>query len=348
MNFDSAKSILQTFGNLVHKLKVSFEQIDAAEGREIVKHINEYCANSLTQLELNSCKGNILDDLKSTFINLKTFVFSSSETNNFQIKPHATKLSRLFPNLNSLKLGFTKISHWAIIVGKFPHLNFLDLTPPNKETQNVIDNNLAANLIRKNAHIETLIVNEYTMMLLKNVSDFLPKLQNLTLNMFSKDCLNYDGKPIQFNTVQHLSIQSESYGLPTEISFTQLQRLNLDVARSTDDKWLQFINKQVNKNIDDFEMIAKNLPEKQFLAIPNELTNLKTVVVKCPREFSADELNSFVLECKLMTNLKMKMTLQTSSESEFLTILDHFDRLTNWKIDVTFLGAKQTHMTFVK
>lgn len=102
-NFPVIKQLFEVFRELIRSVHISFQEISAADGKEIVKLFNDNLKESLTFLTIEHCKENVLDELKNTFQNVTTVKFSTSLPNGQGIvSDNSVPLSEIFPNLQML------------------------------------------------------------------------------------------------------------------------------------------------------------------------------------------------------------------------------------------------------
>lgn len=316
-SFNVIKSILRIFGDLMQNIEISFEKIDVVEGREIVKHFCDNCSDSLSNLILKNCKENVLNDLKATFRNVKTITLSTLASSKLKFSPPVIKLNETFPNLNHLNLGPTKVTDWELIGGTFSELNHLNVEVPRTFKQKSRpDDSYVLNLLQSNPQIETLILAKTTLKLLKIASQ-LPRLRALELNALSDQYFNYKGKPVQFDTVESVTIESDySNNIPENVHFNRIHELNLNIKRELNGKWIEFINNQVNNNITDLKLDIINITTVNLWSIADTQTNLKRVSIECFREFSADDILMFIRRSATLIKLDLKIWIEEAEEKK--------------------------------
>ena len=108
------------------------------------------------------------------------------------------------------------------------------------------------------------------MKFLKEANDNLPKLRNLKIATFWNSNQDYHGDPIRFKQVEILKVSSvlnELYPDFHHMHFDQLHDLDLSVQPQLSDKWTEFFDQQINKNLSSVIFTCKMLTNEQFVAI---------------------------------------------------------------------------------
>lgn len=317
-NFDVIKRVLKTFGEFIIKIIVSFAKFESNEGQEIVKYINNYSLKSLMDLKIRNCKDNVLDDLKSTFFNVKALTFSSDPSKNLQINIDPVTFERIFPMLESLTLQYTTIIDWAIVGEKFPQLKRLSVDLPAEKTQFRPDETHVKNLLQNNLKIEMLSIEYATMSLLNAANTILPHLKDLELRFLSKQYLNEKCDPIRFNNVKLLAIHSDhsEVEVPANIYFSQIKELGIYVEPIFTSKWSEFIANQVNKNVDKLVLMSQNLSEGPLSDTATHLPNLNIVTIRSESYCSAVDVLSFIENSKNLDKLNVFVAMKEHEQNE--------------------------------
>lgn len=341
-NSNLVSIFLRIFGDLIRKFAISFESIDACPGKEVIESVNRYCSKSLFRLELENCKENVLDELKNTFLNMRTVLLSSSQSKSLEIGPDAVKLNKLFPNLESLLLKYTKKKDWDLIGDTFPNLTMLVVELPAGKEENRPDETDVGNLLRKNLNIEILSIQHSTLHVLKEANDILLYLKNLEIKFLSTEYLNYDGDPIRFNNVRQLTVHSDRSKdeIPEYIFFDQLLELKLYIKPDFTDKWILFISNQLNKNIIKLTLSTGVLAKEQFIALTYLLPKLNGVSIESSTDYAAKDIINFIENSHNLVTLRMKVPMEISEERILRTKLQN-----KWHYKIHSEGDK-VHMVF--
>lgn len=341
-NFNVIRKILRIFGDLIQKIEISFEKIHVTEGKEIVKHFNDYATESLSHLVLNDCKENVLDDLKRAFQNVKNLTLSTLLSDKLMVSSNATMLNKVFPNLNWLHLGSTKTTDWQLIGGTFHELIYLDVEVPRtfKRRSRPVDSNVL-NLLRSNPQIEILVLRKSTLKLLKGAS-VLPHLKTLEINALSDQYFNHYGDAIQFETVEFLIITSDRKNrVPENVRFNHVYKLNLNIASEINDKWIEFITNQVNRNVTELKLVMFNISTENFWNVAEILPVLKRVSIECSSVFSANDILMFIEKSTKIVKLNLEIRILEPDERQLYENLQQ----NGWNISCSPAYGKKVSIT---
>lgn len=335
-NFNAIKNVLRIFGDLMQTIEISFEKMGMVESREIINHINNCCSSTISNLTVKNCKENVLDNLKGTFQNVRSLTLSTLSTSKLDISSQSIKLNQTFPNLNRLHLGSTKDTDWILIDGVFSELIHLNVMVPRtfKNKSRPIDSHVL-NLLHSNSQIETLTLGQSTLKLLNKASTLL-HLRALKLNGLSDKYFNYKGGPIRFDTLETLSIAMDRRNaIPENVKFIQIKTLILNIGSKFDDKWIDFINKQINGDIIELKLYAIDINVANLRSIAEHLSTLKRASIECSRMLSANEIVGFLGIATKLIQFELKIRISDAEESKL------YKNVEGWTISSrTFDGNK--------
>lgn len=321
-NFDLIKYIFENFGDLLHKIRVSFENISVAEGKEIVKKIAENCSKSLEALALENCQGTVLDGLTTILPYVFTLKFSTSPTDRLEVKAEQLKLNEIFPGLYALHLGYITATDWPFIGDKWPHLEVLNVQLRKAMEPNREDASHVMNFLHNNQQIKHLTVHHSNLNLLKMTSEILPQLDFLSLINLSDDYWNYDGEPIRFDSVRTLSVETDTEDqTPEKILCHHLDRLRLKIKHTFTEKWADFLTNQVNSNLSHFEVKTDVLSKEQFLLLAHKFPDLQTIEVASKSKLAADDITAFIGSSKSLQNLDVHIQMDGAEQRRLSDVL---------------------------
>lgn len=321
-HFDMIKYIFETFGDLMHMIRVSFENIDVTHGKEIVKKIAENCSNSLEALTLENCKGNVLDDLTITFPYVFTLKFSSSSTDRLEVNADHLKLNEMFTGLYALHLGHTTATDWQFIGDKWPHLEVFNVLLKNEKDQNRADTSHVIHFLNNNPKIKHLAVHHSNLNILKMASEILPQLDYLSIVNLSEDYWNYDGEPIRFDGVRGLMVEIDNENqTPERIVCNHLDSLILKTKHAFTDKWTEFLTHQVNPNLSHFVVDAGELSREQFLILADKLPDLQAIEVVSPSKLMADDIAAFIGNSESLKNFNARIQMDGHEQRRLSDVL---------------------------
>lgn len=311
-SFSMFKKVFNVFGNLIQYFKIYFDYIDSAIGQEIVKYINECCTDSLKMLTLEDCKENVLDDLNKTFPNVLESTFSISSSQKLVIRENTQPLNELFPALNQLQIEYTRASDWKKIGYEFPQLKCVHVNLPKLKVAELPDETFVVHLIENSPEIKHFSIKHSSLMLLKEVNEILPQLDNLELHYLAKNYSNFCGDTINFENVIGLTVfeDQSDYKIPEKIHFHRLEQLTLNLQPEFTDTWIDFISKQLNQTITTFNLTVGILSNEHLLNIPIILPNLETVVIRCGTDFTAGEIMTFLSKSEHLKNVEMIIQME--------------------------------------
>lgn len=320
--------IWKTFGDLMKNLQLNFKSIDDKLAKQIVQFMSAK-AESLEILYLENCNGNILNEFASPILSvtvLKWLTKAESSSETVEIK----KLTDIFPNVILLILKNIKSSDLVLIDGKFANLMVLRMELPK-----IVDEMLIVSFLQNNPTVQTLEIQYASFDLLKQINQILPNLEVLTLESLPKNYAVFKSDPIRFDQVKKLTIDVKFHELnaPENIIFNQLEELTLNIRSKFTDKWIKFINNNVNSNLKSLKLTNAHLKKEQLHAILDHFNNIQTLDITCQSKFEALDIIDFEEKNKNAHIIQMKFDMKIS-EIGFISILMKVF-LDDWNVQVT-------------
>lgn len=338
-NFNVAKSVLNIFGDLMQFLNISFIDINEANGKEIGAHVAAKCYKSLKELHLMHCHGMVLSELKRSFVNVIRASFSTRLNGQFEFDEHSMTLDEMMPNLNHLNIKVSFVDELEFVGVKFPTLRSLTLILPERRDLTVVT---LENLFQQSPNVNTLTIHYTSLVLLRSVNRYLPKLSILQLYDFSTDL--YRGKPIHFKNVNHLVLTASwnNDQIPEMLAFHQLRTLSVHLGFSFNDQWIKLFSNQASKSVEILEIQSNWFAANHLHAIAENLPNVKVMSISCEKKLPTDAIiefldtNHHLFEVTLLSTL-INVTERTRLEKKLQL---------KWNIEFNYPSINVISMTF--
>lgn len=310
--------LLRNFGKILFEILIIFEDISEHDGRQMLKLINQECSKTLKQLDLKEYNGSILNELTNQFPRVKTLTLTTSKTGGIQFLDKAIKLSNIFLNVEIFTLNHLKDSEWKFL-GKFPLLYQINLILPKLKNQHNFDESHIEDFLKQNEDIYYIVIDFMTLKILQTISKCTPNLENLELHYFAQNFINVklvEGEFIRFDTVKDLTIRSDQVldKMHENVIFDELDALILYLDEDFNENWLTFIEKQVNKHLNEITIEARTVEREHFFAIADKLPNIRRACVHTSTLYKADD---FVQFFKRNGNLDEFHVLCAMTENDF-------------------------------
>ncbi|XP_055306317.1 uncharacterized protein LOC129570651 [Sitodiplosis mosellana] len=207
--------LLRCFGHLITELKIVHvrshgpSQKDSKCAAEIDRYVNEYCADSLVEIEFENCNASTLDDLKKPFSKVETLYIIGCE-----LGSKLSELDKWFPKVR--RLGFLSanelLSGCNYIAVRFLELQHLSLYLPFDE-KNSLSKKYFAGLLRLNPNLRSLYISGYfDAEYLQSVSKHLLHLECFEICPFGHFS-SIGNDPVHFPNVKKLKLQNLPHGI---------------------------------------------------------------------------------------------------------------------------------------
>lgn len=305
-HFNLIAYILNNFGSSIHHVQVFFEDIDLHQSRRIIRKVIEKCAKSLETLTLDNYDRGLFDEMKAGFPYVSTLKFSTAQTEPIESITTSTSMNKIFPNLNDLEV--LTASDWVFIDGHFSKLEKFSVKLNELKERNEEIASVVVDFLKKNPQITTLVLEYGSLNLLKEANDILSHLKNLELKNLVE--LKYEGDPIDLNTVEYLSIESDHENRTLEKAvFHRLNILRLKLRHEFSDKWAEFLANHVNTELSKLSLVSEGMTIDQLLNIPEKQSSLQSVDISCDLYLAADDIMTFIGKSKRLNDLQLKVQL---------------------------------------
>lgn len=260
--------ILKYFGSVIKKLKVDYNFMNLDQSNIINGMINEYCVETLVEIQLNYCDENVMKSFTTPFENVKIVIFGMELGS---IGNESLPLDRLFPNIKLLSVAISLALDETFFDFYLPTLERLYFRAEH-QSRDAIESKVE-HLIKKNQQNEVLNVSPK---FLQITNQMLPDLESLYLVSFAMD-----GDSIHFENVKTFFMKNGLYSSPVNISFSVLEELQMSYYDNRFNAWSEFFTKHSNlSRLQIEESIASDIHE-QFDALTEELKNINEISIVC-------------------------------------------------------------------
>lgn len=259
-------SFLHCFGHLI--VKISLDSDDD----QLIVHLNEYCADSLIELNISHTKNKEFHAFKKIFSNVEVLELSKCV-----LSRQLTDFNTWFPKIQLLMfLDQIELDDRECINIKFRHLKYLSIDVQTKMNDKLVfDVKNMKMALRLNPQIRSLAFYNVDAKYLHGVSKHLQLLESLHIKWHKDVCYSdLDEHNIHFKSVQKLEIifhpdDTNVQGIP--LSFDRL-------------KTFELVAKRLNKNSIDF--ISKH-PTITELSLTLEEENRDVDLFHCVKALSS-------------------------------------------------------------
>lgn len=285
-----AEGFLRVFGLLVTKIMLSDMKVNIEDAKRISKIINEFCSNSLRQLELRNSPMQIWNELKEPMKNVENLTLF----NKFEISENVN-LTKLFPSLRRLSLEFINSHDIHTFDAHFPHLKHLTHAYFACETNSEQD---LVNLCRMNPQIHSLNLKYSSYVSLKIAGENLKNLTILKIYWPVWTGAREEADELRFENVRKLVLEAVQY-IPVQVTFPQLEEMKVHFFPLLNDQSIEFLGRNNGLRKLDISNIAL---DAHILKLVNVLPNLIELSLDCGRDVSSKSIISFAQQ---HDNLKM-------------------------------------------
>lgn len=261
-NLDTVLNIMAYFGDSVKVLRINQKISRHVVFKKIIESINTHCSESLEYLDTDFSFQNLFEHLapmkKVNQVNLK---FSNVEEGNTTFA-----MDELFPEMRHLVLELNRNLNSSFLLCRFQHLEHLKIRALyNIGSWAMRPGSYEEQLVMKNPQIKELDLQFVSGSLLKVAAEHLTNLDTLIVTRFiSEDALH-------FSTVTKF-LMTDVSGAPVNITFSNLQEVQMSCMRDRCDAWIDFFAKhsQVNRLFIEHTILNDEL----FGKLTANLTNL--------------------------------------------------------------------------
>lgn len=284
-DFELILNLLKQFGYLIQKLKIKTNNLLPHRSEVINRSINEYCSNSLVQLDLGFLRENSLEQFTKPFNALEEFTGS---VDTLKIGHKTQPLNQLFPNLRRLNLFLKSEIDYSFIECAFPHLEHLSV-------RSLYSSRLTAeksfeNLLRKNLQIRSIEASIFQPNLIKFIHEVVPNIERLSLAD-----VDIGDSEINFDRVKFFEMTQPPVGSIALLTFKSLEELHMKYSTQSHGAWIEFL--KMYRNLTRLHIIETDFDgslHEHFEELTTDLHRLVEVSVVSVKTISVDEIYQFM------------------------------------------------------
>lgn len=283
-DFQSAIGILTHFGHLISRLDVQNHKFNRNDSAAIIRCMNKYCVESLTQLNLDFIKCDTIEHLTAPLNNVEELSLIVEAR---RIKSGVLPLNQLFPTLKKLHLKLYSDLDYAFIYCNFSHLEHLSVAASN----NVWDRkDHVEELLRKNPNIRSFNARDFPNDYAKVISKHLHQLENLTLHEFDAG-----NDSIHFEHVKKLNLYAAASSSIVNLSLPRLESMEMFYSSKLLTEWMEFFRNHQNlKQLKIYQMESNAEMSVLLAELTAELHDLVEVTMECRTRVRAQSIIKFI------------------------------------------------------
>lgn len=167
--------LLRCFGQYISSLRIWYDYRDL---KHLDRYVNEYCANSLTNIEIVTAPTNAMEHLTKPFTKIETVQFTCS-----CIIGNLTKFNQWFPKMRRLEINNSLTIRPRSINEHFPHLEELRINHLDFEDYDCIQRSNIAEVVRLNPQLKNLMLGGRLMSatFIQSISEHLQRVETLVI-----------------------------------------------------------------------------------------------------------------------------------------------------------------------
>lgn len=322
-HFEVTSAVLHTFGHLIERFAIGFIQGYKNERVTIMKFLENYCSNSLIEINFEGFDKHVLAIFRKPLpsveiVTIKGYLEASSGD--------AMKMNEIFPEMRRLILTHTDIYDPTIFDAKFPNLEHFEIRLlPLVVKQQRPDSNknfklAVENLFKRNPQIKVIVFNDcHSFEFVRFASEHLPNLEGIDIDFFAI-VDDYEGDEIHFSSVSQLIMSWQHLNIASKVAFDNLESLALSgQARDC----MEFVIQ--NQHLKRLDMFVNALRDADIVKIGDTLPNLEKLNLETDVDIAPESIVKLVGSCKKLG----KLTLEPFSQ----TLYDKLnDELKEWTI----------------
>lgn len=303
----TAIGILTHFGHLIRHLVVQNHVFNRNESAAIIRCLEKYCADSLTQLNIDFIKGDTFTHFTKPFSNVEELSLIVEAR---RIKIGVLPLNQLFPRLRQLTMKL-----YSDIDYSFVYLNFLQLKSLSLGASYEIwgPKDHVEELLRKNPQISSFDGRNFPKDYAKVISRHLKTLENLTLYEF-----DIGNDSVRFENVKRFNLYDVASSSIVNLSLPSLESMEFFYSSNLLAEWTAFFRN--HRNLRRLHLMEPDddmsVPLVELTA---ELQDLIEVTFECRTRIRAQTIIKFIENHEKLTRFEL---LSTNLRRNTLTILE--------------------------
>lgn len=225
---DMVIKFIEAFGESIKKLTIAYVLFSKDLSQEYGRLVNLHCSKTLIEFEARFFEEGAFDDMQTPFEKVKRVILHGRWT---KLNESSLSPDKLFPKMRRLDITY---SDGVIFDYHYPHLKelYADIKPSVGFMK----------FFERNPQIKALNLQGVTSVeLLKTIDENLLELEVLRFQM-PNDFLSHSNVVFQFNSVKNVYISDYLGHIRLgNITFEQLERLQLTNTGDVDKAWINFI-----------------------------------------------------------------------------------------------------------
>lgn len=313
---------LRTFGNAIQNLRLKLTNADTIESIAILRYVDKYCTDSLTELALDIGTANALRHFSKPFVKVEHVTFMDKLPS---AEGQSIPINKLFPSLRSLTLNIDSAKDNNYLTEHFPHLEHLNIQDIPYDIDGEDSPACVYGLLEKNPQIRNISLDRYIAGVLKKIS-LMPQLEHFSFLWF---------EPIigenRFQNVTKFTSGDHIFADPTNLLFPKLYELELFFYASNFDNWMAFMVNHIN--LKRLRLHIINFEDGQFTSLASILRHLEemSLYLQSGREHEPSIGVEAIIKFIENHEKLVKLHLDTISETDKIILRSKF--LREWNIN---------------
>lgn len=325
----TALQLLRDFGHSLRQLTVELVEKngDWPTTKAVFQLIQEKCTDSLEQLHLKRLGKYFFLNTTTPFKSVTNLSLTSEVT---AIGNERYNLSDLFPALRNLHLSYVNAWNLNRLTVNYPHLKHLHIDVYQFDIPEFVTERESIELIKKNAHIQSLSLRRVQPNLLKTVAENVKNLQKFEL--YEYDEADNQTNHFHFDSVKSFKMSENVVrSMPANITFANLDEFVVQ-AYPKDSRYISFVEK--HKSLKRFSVIGYyGLKNEEILRLAAANLTLDDISIVTDMDVKADSIVELIKSGKQLK--QVHLNIRASDATIFGTIWalrKHFD--SKWQINV--------------
>lgn len=260
LEFDMILEVLQHFGKYIRHLQINLANADSFEAKTISEYISKYAAESVTEIEFDIGKGNVMKYISQPFKKVQSATFLGKIPS---VEQNVPQMNESFPSLRILTLSHLE-SNIDYLNSFLPHLVRVNILTGKK----ISSDHMIFNLFAANPHIRIIYMDGYKSTFLNDFTLIAPQLNSIILASHKS--------PIRHDKATRLSIVDKNAS-PNSVIMPNLMELEMYFDTESFFKWINFLLE--HQNIRRLVLQFTYLNGDQLQGIMEILSNLEELIL---------------------------------------------------------------------
>lgn len=284
-DFELLLKVLNIFGHVITKLKVDYQHLNAYQCESINKYLNEYCYDSLIEIELMNTNDEALSELEGPF---KRATHIRLHLNGYPIEGNKIRYDKIFPAVRQFDQDGLGTRFPERFDREFPHLE--SLTMEMEMAQAKYWPNLMKRL-ELNPQLQHVTFPLGNWFVLKIIRKQRSEIESVVFERFNNLPLYGDDEPdIELENVKIFKFLDEDIGSRSNRIPLVFGNLKEIVCNKPVDKWFDIIIE--NRNLRKVQ--TGELTDKQLFKIVDKLPKLEEFITDHKIANFTDKIISFI------------------------------------------------------